>query len=275
VGHVRFKLVAFLTDFGLNDGFVATCHGVMLGINSDLTIVDVAHTVPPQDVQRGSLLLARVAPYLPPSVYVGVVDPGVGTERRGIAICTPGDVLIGPDNGLLINAAEALGGIVSAHEIRDERFFRHPVSATFHGRDVFAPCAAHVSRGTPLDQLGPNLPVDSLKRLPKPQTTQREDGFEAEVVFIDIYGNLHLSAPFSNIGTVDYNVSTSVRLESGKWAQNATLARTFGDVRPGELVFYEDAVGAATIAANCGNAYELSGVNRGDVVRVRRLPDPV
>ena len=139
--------ISLTTDYGTFDGFAAACHGAIARIAPEVRVIDITHHVPPADVARGAAVLAQTAPHLPPSVHVAVVDPGVGTARRGIAIGTPDGILVGPDNGLLIWAAEALGGIDSVVELANKDWFLGDVSRTFHGRDVFAPAAARLAAG--------------------------------------------------------------------------------------------------------------------------------
>src|SRR5215212_8586718 len=180
--RVRYHVVTLLTDYGIEDGFVAACHGVLLTLAPRLRLVDVTHLVPPQDVRRGAAVLAQTVPWLPPAVHVAVVDPDVGTSRRGIAVAAGQSVLVGPDNGLLLPAAEALGGILEAVELTERRFFAAEVARTFHGRDVFAPVAAHVAGGVPLPDLGPAVDPASLVRLPPPLVVVRDGVVEAEVL---------------------------------------------------------------------------------------------
>ena len=159
--------VCFLSDFGLTDDFVGTCKGVMHGIAPGVSIVDLTHEVPDFGVEAGAELLQHATRYMPAdAVYLAVVDPGVGTRRRGIALRTgSGALLVGPDNGLLVAAAESLGGISGAVALTEERFHRHPVSNTFHGRDIFAPVAGHLVAGVGISDLGEAVEPASLTRL--------------------------------------------------------------------------------------------------------------
>jgi S-adenosylmethionine hydrolase len=152
--------VCFLTDFGLADDFVGTCKGVMLGVAPGLTIVDLTHEVPGFEVEAGAEILQHATRYMPPkTVYLAVVDPGVGTERRALALRTGrGELLVGPDNGLLLPAADSLGGVVEATVLTNRDYQVHPVSNTFHGRDVFAPAAAYLAAGTPSGSSGRTWP---------------------------------------------------------------------------------------------------------------------
>src|SRR3954451_18375558 len=186
--------ISLTTDYGTFDGFVAACHGSIARIAPDVRIIDVTHHVPPADVARGAAVLAQTAPHLPASVHVAVVDPGVGTARRGIAIGTPHRVLVGPDKGVLIGAGEALGGIESVHELTNKDWFLGDISRTFHGRDVFAPAAARIAAGAALGDAGPSVDQDTLVRLPDPVVNVGDGWLEAEVMTVDRFGNVQLAA---------------------------------------------------------------------------------
>ena len=161
--------ITFLTDFGLEDDFVGTCHGVMKRIAPDVEIIDITHGIPPRQVLPGALTLANTLPYMPPGVHLAVIDPGVGSARRALALRdAEGRVHVGPDNGLLIPAAEKLGGITEAHELTNPKYALESVSRTFHGRDLFSPAAAHTALGVPLAELGPPIDPDALARLDLP-----------------------------------------------------------------------------------------------------------
>jgi S-adenosylmethionine hydrolase len=158
--------IVFLTDYGYRDPFVGTCHGVIARIAPDTRVIDLTHAVPRQDVLRGAVELARSIPYMPTdAVFVAVVDPGVGSDRREVALVAGPALMVGPDNGVLSLAAETLGGVDAAVEISSEEVVLSPVSRTFHGRDVFAPAAAHLAAGMALEELGPAVDPSSLQRL--------------------------------------------------------------------------------------------------------------
>jgi S-adenosylmethionine hydrolase len=252
--------VSFTTDYGLADGFVATVKGVIAGIAPDVTVIDVTHQVPAQDVRRGAAVLAQTAPWLPPAVHLAVVDPGVGTRRRGIAVVAARGVLVGPDNGLLLAAADALGGTTAAYELADPAYRLAEVSATFHGRDVFAPAAAHLCLGLDPARLGP--PVADPVRLPPPIVHIGPGEVRAEVLSVDGFGNVQLAA------TDLAGLSGPVRVEGGP----ATVGRTFADVPDGELVVLADSAGHVAIAVNRGSAAARLGVEPGDVVEIRAEP---
>ena len=161
--HMGFEWISMTTDYGVDDGFVAVCKGVIARLAPHVRTIDITHTVPPQDVRRGASVLAQTAPYLPPAVHLAVIDPGVGTSRRGLVLVAGGSMLVGPDNGLLVPAADSLGEIESGYELANPEYWLPSVSPTFHGRDVFAPVAAHLASGVPPDKLGP--PVEPSTRM--------------------------------------------------------------------------------------------------------------
>ncbi|BCB82361.1 hypothetical protein Pflav_087710 [Phytohabitans flavus] len=189
-----FSWISFTTDYGLSDGFVASCHGVIARLAPEARVIDVTHGVAPGDVARGAAVLAQTVPYLPPAVHVAVVDPGVGTSRRGIAARAPGGVLVGPDNGLLPWAVDALGGAEELVELANPEWFLADVSSTFHGRDIFAPVAAHLALGADLADAGPAADPATLVRLPEPVVAVGDGWLEAEVLTVDRFGNVQLAA---------------------------------------------------------------------------------
>jgi hypothetical protein len=253
--------ISLTTDYGTFDGFVAACHGSIARIAPDVRIIDVTHHVPPADVARGAAVLAQTAPHLPASVHCAVVDPGVGTSRRGIAVGTPNGVLVGPDNGLLVPAAEALGGIDAVVELTNKDWFLGDVSRTFHGRDVFAPVAARLAAGAALDDAGPRVEKDTVVHLPAPVVTVGDGWIEAEVLTVDRFGNVQLAATggsLSGLGA-DLLVNGNIRARRGA---------TFADVDKGDLLVYEDSAGRVAIAVNNGRAVVVLSVRPGEVVRL-------
>ena len=200
-GDVRSPLVtvyhymSFLTDYGLEDGFVAACHGGAARIAPAAKIIDITHLVPPGDVRRGAAVLAQTVAYLPPAVHVAVVDPGVGTARRAVAVAAGDSIVVGPDNGLLSWAIAALGGGKTAIQLTNGELWLHPVSATFQGRDIFMPVAAHLAAGTELADAGDEISVADLVALPAPTSRLHEGSAEGEVMSVDRFGNVQLSIP--------------------------------------------------------------------------------
>src|SRR5919106_692037 len=239
-GHVRYDWVGLLTDYGLRDGFVAACHGVIARLAPSVRVVDITHDVPPHDVRHGAAVLAQTVPYLPPAVIVGIVDPGVGTARRGIAIEAGESVLVGPDHGLLNWAANAPGGVRRAVSLDDTRYQLPQRAGTFDGRDVFAPVAAHVAAGVAVDALGAS--VNDLVRLPTPVVEVSNGPLTAEVLTVDHFGNVQLAARQADLEVARLGGS-SVAVDAKGHTANVQLGRTFADVGPGELVCYIDAAG--------------------------------
>lgn len=271
-------VLSFLTDYGLQDGFVAACHGVIAAIAPHARVIDITHLVPPQDVRRGSAVLAQTLPHLPPgSVHIAVVDPGVGTARRSIAVATArGDILVGPDNGVLHPASDRLGGLVAAHELTESRFMRTEVSSTFHGRDVFAPVAAHLASGVPLAEVGPALDPAGLVRLPAPaRRLDRDSGrAEGEVVTVDHFGNVQTSLGPDLLAEAGALRVPGARVLVGTPDDGGEVpyAATFGDVPTGALVAYTDSAGLFTLAVNGGSAAARLGLAPGDPVAVSAVP---
>ena len=188
------RFITFLTDFGLGDDFVGTCHGVMKRIAPDVQIIDITHGISPQGVLQGALTLANTLPFMPVGVHLAVVDPGVGGARRALALRDrEGRVHVGPDNGLLIPAAEKLGGIAEAHELTNPEYALESVSRTFHGRDLFSPAAAHLALGLALAELGPPIDPEALARLDVPQPEVGHTRINCTVLAVDRFGNVQLN----------------------------------------------------------------------------------
>ena len=259
--------IVFLTDYGRSDAFVGICHGIMARIAPDSRVIDITHSVPRQDVLRGAIELARAVPYMPEdAVYVAVVDPGVGSDRRAVATVAGSSLLVGPDNGVLSLAWEALGGVGSAVEIENPAVLLMPVSRTFHGRDVFAPAAAHLALGVEPAELGPPLALDALARLDIPMPKVREGSVDASVLYIDRFGNMQLNMTRDDLDRVGLVPGTRFELELAGERYYATAARTYADARPGEIVLYEDSYRNIAIAINRGSAAEMFSAQPGQHV---------
>ena len=249
------QIATFVSDYGLEDEFVGVCHGVMLRIAPHLRIVDVHHNVLRQDIRHGAVVLQQSVRFLPDSVHLAVVDPSVGADRRAIVIETAwGEVFVGPDNGLMLPAAEITGGVTRAFEISDTRFMLTPVSQTFQGRDVFAPATAHIANGVDPAEFGPEVPADHLVRLDIPSAWVHDDHLHAEVLQVDRFGNLQL-----NLGTelldelgLANNGHLEVRLEGHRL--QVPFGTTFADVAAGEFVLVEDSYRQLSLAINKGDA---------------------
>lgn len=278
---MRYGWLAFLTDYGLRDGFVAMCHGVIAAIAPDVRVIDVTHDVPPQDVRHGAAVLAQTVPYLPPSVIVAVVDPGVGTRRRGVAVSAGDSVLIGPDNGLLSWAADALGGAGSAVILERGEYLRRGGAATFDGRDVFAPAAAHVACGVPIGELGKQ--ADDLVRLTEPRRDVEPGRVATEVLTIDHFGNVQLAATAADLAAAgiagarpdapaggEADVPHPLLVRAPTRTMTVRFGRTFADAPSGESVLYVDSAGHAAVAVNRGSAATELDLGSGDRVTISR-----
>jgi S-adenosylmethionine hydrolase len=259
--------VSFTTDYGLDDGFVAACHGVLARIAPGVRVLDVTHGVPPQDVRAGAAVLAQAVPYLPEAVHLVVVDPGVGTSRRGVAVVAERGVLVGPDNGVLVPAAEALGGPRTAFELTDRRWWLPQVSRTFHGRDVFAPVAAWLTTGVAPAELGPELAVRDLVRPPAAVSTVEGGEVRAEVVMVDRFGNLQLALRDADVPSV---WADRLRVWCGDIQWPARWVATFAEAAQGELIALVDSAGWLALAVTGGSAAEVLDAGRGDVIRIVR-----
>jgi S-adenosylmethionine hydrolase len=259
--------IAFLTDFGLRDDFVGTCHGVIKRIAPDVQIIDITHGIEAHQVLQGALVLAATLPYMPTGVHLAVVDPGVGGVRRAVALRDEeGRLYVGPDNGLLVPAAEAGGGIVAAHELANPDYALQPVSRTFHGRDLFAPAAAHLARGVPLQELGPPLDPEVLVRLRLPVAEVDATRIHASALYVDRFGNVQLNLAADHLARAGAEPGRKVMLELPGGPRTAVVARTFADVAPGETVLYEDSYGNVAIAISRGNAASSLGLGAGEPV---------
>jgi len=259
--------ISFLSDYGLADEFVGVVHGVIARLCPEARIIDVTHGVPRQDVRAGAVLLARALPYLPAGVHVAVVDPEVGARRRAVALRTAEEdrLLVGPDNGLLTPAAARFGGVVEAVEISTSPWRLEPLSATFHGRDLFAPVAARLAAGEPLAEAGAPLDPDELVAGETTEATREGDALVAHVVGVDAFGNATLDAVPETAGL---RLGEPVAVRAGGRRVRAVVARTFADVRGGEMLVYEDAGGSLAVAISGGDAARLLGLRAGDEVRL-------
>jgi len=266
----RPALVTLLTDYGLADSFVGVLHGVIAGICPQARVIDVSHGVPRQDVRGGALALAQAIPYMPVGVHVAIVDPTVGRRRRAVAVAAgDGRLFVGPDNGLLWPAVELSGGVVAVVEISRSPWRLAPVSATFHGRDIFAPVAAHLAAGAPLAQAGDALAGDALERLVIPSPRVQAGALSATVGGVDGFGNVQLAAAAEHLQALECQPGDSVLISTASGAKlAATLARSFADVAPGQALVFVDSAGQVAIALNLASAAARLGLSVGDEVRL-------
>ncbi len=266
MGHFRY--LSFLTDYGLEDGFVAACHGVAARIAPHATIIDVTHLVPPGDIRRGAAVLAQTVPYLPPAVHVAVVDPGVGTQRRGVAVQAGGSVFVGPDNGLLSWAVASSGGAAHAYSLTNRELWLSQVAATFHGRDIFMPVAAHLVADAEPAAAGEEIDVGDLVTLPAPERAVRGSTAEGEVLTVDRFGNIQLTITSSDAAAIGLRPGDAAQLQLGRHRLTVPYRDMFGAVGAGELVAYADSAGLVSIAVNGGDAAQRLGLPPGARVSI-------
>jgi len=262
--------LTFLTDFG--DTAPATCRGVIWSILPDARINDLTHGTRAFGIREAAFLLWSSLPYQPIGVHLAVVDPGVGTARRGIAIeVARGDRLVGPDNGLLVPAAERLGGVVSAHVLENRALWRDSVSHTFHGRDIFAPVAAHLAAGTPIAETGPAIDAGELATVAFPDPAVRDGAFETSVLFVDSFGNARLAGVPDDLATLRRTLTPGDRfgVTINGAATEMPWQTTFGAVDPGDPLLYEDAdYDGLAIGVNQGSAADRLGLELDTAVRI-------
>lgn len=271
---MRYDTVTFLSDYGRADEFVGVVHSVIRTIAPDVRIIDLTHDVAPYDVRGGGLVLARSAQYMAPGVVLAVVDPGVGTERRGVAV-EVGDgasVLVGPDNGLLASAVAMCGGATRAVELTDADYHLPAPGPTFAGRDVFAPAAAHLCNGVDLAELGPS--VDPVSLLPGllPVTYEEGDELVAEVLWVDRYGNAQLNVDPEQLEAL----GDPVRLRFGPERSEVRTARratTYAEIRTEEVGLVVDSYGLISVVVDQRSAAGSLGLGTGSEVRLSALAD--
>lgn len=264
------QVISIMTDFGLRDGFVGVMKGVILGITPGVSIVDISHLISPQNIQEGAVIFDNSAPYFPPgAIHICVVDPGVGTARRPLAARIGTQIYVGPDNGLItlfLARAEREGWSSEFYHIDQPRFWLPVISTSFHGRDIFAPVAAHLAQGVPFSDIGSPITDPVLLPLSLPERTT--SGLQGVIRHIDHFGN----------------ISTNLRSEHLAGLENVVvracgvsilgLARTFGDRPPGELIAYLSSMGHLSIAVVNGNAAQRLNAHVGDAVEVEVLTRP-
>jgi S-adenosyl-L-methionine hydrolase (adenosine-forming) len=266
---VRMRPICFISDYGIADVLVGTCKGVMMGIAPGAPIIDVTHSVPEFDVIRGAETLRHATRYMPEgAVYLAVVDPGDNTKRRALAAeVRSGARLVGPDNGLLLPAAEALGGITSVVHLTNPRYHVQPVSGTFHGRDIFSPAAGHLAAGVDLEDLGERVDPGSMVSLDFPGFRREPDGgIAAEIINIDRFGNARLSVMQEDL---DLRYGTPLEIGFRDEVVQASYVETFGTAEDGDLVVVPDSHWRLSLAVNRGNAVRALLLSLGEEVRLK------
>jgi hypothetical protein len=268
---LRYSTISFLTDYGVVDEFVGVVKSVIRSIAPEAVVIDITHDIAPHDVRAGALTLARSAQYLVPGVVLAVVDPGVGTARRAVAVEVGGgqSVLVGPDNGLLAPAVAMVGGADRAVVLDKADYHLEAPGATFAGRDVFAPAAAHLCKGIDLLDLGTEVPTSSLLPGLLPLTREEDGGLVAEVLWVDRFGNAQLNAdPDEIVGHGD-----RVRLRWGDHHRTAKVAAAYDELKPGEVGLVVDSYGLLSVCVDRGSAAAELGLQAGDPVTIEPLDD--
>jgi S-adenosylmethionine hydrolase len=263
-------IVTLLTDYGRADDFVGVCHGVMRSIEPDLRIIDITHGINRYAVREGALVLRNTLPFMPVGVHMAVVDPQVGTERRAIALRTAdGRTLVGPDNGLLSLAWERCGGVELVVDVTRSPHRLEPVSATFHGRDIFAPVAAHLAAGAQLADAGDPLDPDALALVELPQPRHEDGALVAHALVLDRFGNVALNVDHEQLAGSGLTLGGALEIEIGGERYLAKYAQTFADLTVGELLVYEDSYRTLAVAINRGDAAATLGLRPDAEVRLR------
>jgi S-adenosyl-L-methionine hydrolase (adenosine-forming) len=267
---VRAPIITFLSDYGLEDDFVGICHGVIAAICPQAQVIDLTHGIRRYDIRQGAIVLAQALDYLPVGVHLAVVDPGVGTERQAVALAlADGRVLVGPDNGLLSLAAARGEGIVEAVDIAGSPFRLEPVSATFHGRDIFAPVAAALAAGEPLTATGEPLDPTELTALELPRPRTESGTLVVHVRQIDRFGNVQLDGRGEHLGGLGLEAGAEGELELGDGSRHRVRrGLMFSDAGAGELLLYEDSARQLALAVNAGSAAARLGLAVDDELRI-------
>lgn len=257
--------MTFLSDYGLSDEFVGVCHGVILSIAPEVEIIDIAHGIQAQNIREGAMVLAQSIKYMPSrAVHLAIVDPSVGSDRLPVIIETHnGSSLVGPDNGLLSMATTKLGGAVACREIKNEDLILVPPSKTFQGRDIFAPAAAHLAKGVPFEEFGPEVPISSLVPQAVPDPRLHDDHYHAEVLHIDRFGNIQLNVTKEELSSIELPPGSMLEVRIEGHRRMVPYGETFSAVSEGGLVVTEDSYGLLSVAINRGRASEEFGAQIG------------
>jgi S-adenosyl-L-methionine hydrolase (adenosine-forming) len=263
--------ITFLSDYGYDDEFAGLCRAVIARIAPNAQVIDLTHGIRRHAVAEGAAVLAKALPFTPPGVHLAIVDPGVGSERRGVAVRVRDEnrLLVGPDNGLLAFAIERLGGALAAADVSLSPFRLEPVSATFHGRDLFAPVAAQLAAGATLEDAGeamdPGALAESLATTPRIERGH----VAAHVSYVDRYGNAALDLAHEQLPDTGLRLGRRVWVAAGGVTLDAVYSLTFSDVPAGQLILYEDSYRSLALAVNRGSAAEVLDLKPGAEVTLR------
>jgi S-adenosyl-L-methionine hydrolase (adenosine-forming) len=262
--------ITFLSDYGRDDDFVGICHGVIARIAPEARVIDLTHGIPRHGIGPGALALRGALPYVPVGVHLAVVDPEVGAARRAVALeCADGRLLVGPDNGVLWPAAQGAGGVVTAMEVGHSPWRLEPVSATFHGRDIFAPVAAHLAAGAPLEEAGTPCERDALVALELPRPRFEDGVVVAHALARDRFGNVQLDVVHEDLRGTGLRLGRPLVVATSAREAGAQYGVTFADVPAGALLVYEDSRRHLAVAVNRGSAAAELGIEPGGELRLR------
>jgi S-adenosylmethionine hydrolase len=266
-------IVTVLTDFGLRNELAGVIEGVIAGIAPEARVIHVSHGVPATNVRRGQTMFATAIRFLPVGIHLVVVDPGVGSERRSVVVRSPdGRLFVGPDNGVLIEAVDRCGGAAEAWAIAEPSLWLEDVSSTFHGRDVFAPVAAHLASGVEPSRVGPAIPVDSLIRLTARRAVVSPGVVAGTVAFVDGFGNVATDIAPGDLEASGALDGDTLEIAVGDYRFLGSYASTYADVGAGEIVVHVDAAGAIGVAVNRGSFASVAATGEGDAIVLRVRP---
>tara|TARA_Y100000310_G_scaffold345733_1_gene468993 strand:+ start:5171 stop:5980 length:810 start_codon:yes stop_codon:yes gene_type:complete len=265
-------LISLTSDFGVQTQGIGNMHGVALQINPNANVIDLMHGIADFDIQSGARTMETTI-HLPIGFHVCVVDPGVGTKRKGIAIKTKrGDVLVGPDNGVLIPATRILGGCDKVVALENPKYQKLPVSPIFHGRDVFTPAAAHLSTGVKIEELGEELKFEDLVKAPYEDAIIADDQIQSEVIHINKFGSIHLNISYALWD--QFNPNEKIILEFNEKTIECPVVSTFGEVDKGKHLIMKDDYGRIEAAINLGSFSEKFKIKQGDKCVVKKNSSP-
>lgn len=260
-------IISFLSDYGYEDGWIASCKGVILTIAPKARFLDISHGISSFNVRKGALVLASTLPYLPKGIHVAIIDPGVGTARRGIIMQVKrGDFLVGPDNGIFGPVIERLGGAKEGVEITNKKYMSKEICATFHGRDIFSPVAAHLFLGVKMGEFGQKIKPREMQQSPWKKPKIANDQVIGEIIDIDKFGTLRSNISPEIIEKIGLEKTNQILSEWSNNTFDAPFVDTFGEVEEGKKLLLVDSTGLLSLAINCGNAAEELNCDMGDRV---------
>ncbi len=267
---MKHPLITFTSDFGVQSQGIGIMEGVVLEINPEAHVIHLMHGLPDFNLLCAARTLETLS-YMPIGHHVCIVDPGVGTKRKPVIIETGrGDFLIGPDNGVLMSATKFLGGIKKVVEIKNRKYMGLPISPVFHGRDIFAPAAAYLSKGVKIEKFGPNINPKDLVKAPYEESTVKGDNILAKIVSINKFGSLHLNIVHNAWDKLKVKIGNFVNVKFKNKILNARYAATFGDVNQGDPLIFKDDYGRIEFALNQGSFSKKYSLKIGDEILIRK-----